>query len=249
MTRANRAARAVAASFRTDRRGGVSTLGIVILVAMTVTVAAAPMVILKIDQSGADPVISGVQSAIAKGAGDWGDGDEVVEVAHRGGRIMEAQYVEVLIRVNGVDTVVAGPAGSADGESFATPGTPWKYQATIPEGADVEVQVIWQKLMTEQLVAQDAHKVPGVSRDGAHGNGHGHGHGHDDEDHDDQDHDEHEHDEHEHDDEGSEDEEGEKVTICHIPPGNPENRRTLQVGRNALQAHLDHGDHEGPCEE
>jgi len=41
----------------------------------------------------------------------------------------------------------------------------------------------------------------------------------------------------------------EKVTICHIPPGNPSNRHTIRVGASAVPAHLDHGDFEGPCED
>ena len=39
-----------------------------------------------------------------------------------------------------------------------------------------------------------------------------------------------------------------KVMICHIPPGNPSNPRTLIVSEGALQAHLDHGDSLGMCE-
>jgi len=40
-----------------------------------------------------------------------------------------------------------------------------------------------------------------------------------------------------------------KVTICHKPPGNTENAKTLIIPRSALQAHLDHGDALGYCEE
>ncbi len=41
-----------------------------------------------------------------------------------------------------------------------------------------------------------------------------------------------------------------KVTICHIPPGNPANWHTITISTNALQTHLDrHGDFEGSCEE
>lgn len=40
-----------------------------------------------------------------------------------------------------------------------------------------------------------------------------------------------------------------KVTICHVPPGNPSNAHTISVSENALDAHLGHGDYEGPCEE
>src|SRR5262249_42312296 len=38
-----------------------------------------------------------------------------------------------------------------------------------------------------------------------------------------------------------------KVTICHIPPGNPANAHTIDVGEPAVRAHLAHGDHCGPC--
>ena len=39
-----------------------------------------------------------------------------------------------------------------------------------------------------------------------------------------------------------------KITICHHPPGNPGNKKTMEVSVAALQAHLDHGDRIGPCE-
>lgn len=38
-----------------------------------------------------------------------------------------------------------------------------------------------------------------------------------------------------------------KVQICHRPPGNPDNSKTLEVGASAVSAHLGHGDTEGPC--
>lgn len=38
-----------------------------------------------------------------------------------------------------------------------------------------------------------------------------------------------------------------KVTICHIPPGNPANAHTIRVGAPAVPAHLAHGDHLGAC--
>ncbi len=39
-----------------------------------------------------------------------------------------------------------------------------------------------------------------------------------------------------------------KVTICHIPPGNPANLHTIEVGESAVGAHLAHGDYEGACQ-
>lgn len=39
-----------------------------------------------------------------------------------------------------------------------------------------------------------------------------------------------------------------KVTICHTPPGNPNNHQTIEVPVSALQAHIDHGDKIGPCD-
>ena len=38
-----------------------------------------------------------------------------------------------------------------------------------------------------------------------------------------------------------------KVTICHLPPGNPDNPQTLCVDENAVSAHLAHGDYQGEC--
>jgi hypothetical protein len=39
-----------------------------------------------------------------------------------------------------------------------------------------------------------------------------------------------------------------KVTICHIPPGNPAERHEITVGEPAVAAHIrDHGDYIGPC--
>ena len=42
----------------------------------------------------------------------------------------------------------------------------------------------------------------------------------------------------------------EKVTICHVPPGNPENAHTITVGFPALVAHFANhgGDSFGECE-
>ncbi len=42
---------------------------------------------------------------------------------------------------------------------------------------------------------------------------------------------------------------GNKVTICHRPPGNPRNAHTIRVGEPAARAHLRNhpGDTPGPC--
>lgn len=40
-----------------------------------------------------------------------------------------------------------------------------------------------------------------------------------------------------------------KVTICHVPPGNPANAHTITVGIPAIPAHLAHGDSLGACGE
>lgn len=38
-----------------------------------------------------------------------------------------------------------------------------------------------------------------------------------------------------------------KTTVCHIPPGNPNNAHTICVGNAAVPAHLGHGDFLGTC--
>ncbi len=37
------------------------------------------------------------------------------------------------------------------------------------------------------------------------------------------------------------------VTICHIPPGNPNNPQTITIAASALPAHMAHGDYIGSC--
>lgn len=39
------------------------------------------------------------------------------------------------------------------------------------------------------------------------------------------------------------------ITICHIPPGNPENPQTITISENAWAAHEAHGDTLGACDE
>ncbi len=38
-----------------------------------------------------------------------------------------------------------------------------------------------------------------------------------------------------------------KVTICHIPPGNPANAHEITVGESAVAHHIAHGDTIGKC--
>ena len=37
------------------------------------------------------------------------------------------------------------------------------------------------------------------------------------------------------------------ITICHVPPGNPGNRHTIEVDASAWPAHQGHGDSMGAC--
>ena len=44
------------------------------------------------------------------------------------------------------------------------------------------------------------------------------------------------------------DDDSNKVCICHIPPGNPDNAHTICIGEAAVPAHLNnHGDYLGEC--
>jgi hypothetical protein len=41
--------------------------------------------------------------------------------------------------------------------------------------------------------------------------------------------------------------EDKQMTICHVPPGNPDKKKTITVGSSAWPAHQAHGDTEGAC--
>jgi len=45
------------------------------------------------------------------------------------------------------------------------------------------------------------------------------------------------------------DKKGKNVTICHVPPGNPDRAHTITVSENAAQERLDRGDYRGACNE
>ena len=45
------------------------------------------------------------------------------------------------------------------------------------------------------------------------------------------------------------DEESRRVTICHVPPGNPSKAHTITIDRAALERHLAHGDFVGECDD
>ncbi len=47
--------------------------------------------------------------------------------------------------------------------------------------------------------------------------------------------------------EASPEPEEKKITICHFPPGNPENPQTIEIAESALDAHRAHGDYIGAC--
>lgn len=46
---------------------------------------------------------------------------------------------------------------------------------------------------------------------------------------------------------GSLPEDEDRVELCHIPPGNPQNRHNITVGSSAVATHLAHGDYLGQC--
>lgn len=39
-----------------------------------------------------------------------------------------------------------------------------------------------------------------------------------------------------------------RLTVCHVPPGNPGNAHEITVGESAVAAHRGHGDHDGACD-
>lgn len=41
---------------------------------------------------------------------------------------------------------------------------------------------------------------------------------------------------------------GDKVIVCHLPPGNPENEQSIRIGEPAVDPHLAHGDYLGLCD-
>ncbi len=50
-----------------------------------------------------------------------------------------------------------------------------------------------------------------------------------------------------HDDDDDDNHDSQKIKICHIPPGNPNNAHTITISKSAWDAHKAHGDYKGKC--
>ena len=50
-----------------------------------------------------------------------------------------------------------------------------------------------------------------------------------------------------HDDDDDDNHGSQKIKICHIPPGNPNNAHTITISKSAWDAHKTHGDYKGKC--
>lgn len=218
----------------------VSTMAVVMLVAATVVTATAPVAYVKLTDGISGPAISDYTFSADKGAdGQWGTGDEQIVVRYNSGEVLMAHEVQVLIQSDFENTVLEGDALDVPLEQpFSSSGTSWTHTETIQQGDHMHVQIVLQRAFTELLVEED-YMTAGSNMYGGPKEGPSSLHVHD-----------HDHD---HGGEGQEGGEGEGedtggFVICHRPPGNPGNQHTITVGsQNAVNAHLGHGDHEGPC--
>jgi hypothetical protein len=141
---------------------------------------------------------------------------------------------EADISVPGVDTPIKVEYTYLTAESGVI--TTTAFDATGVPLRKIEVQV------SKVVIGDDDGDDEGYEEDydEGHDEGHDEDHGSDYGDHD-GDHDEG------HDEDHDEDHDSDRITICHIPPGNPSERHTITIGSSALAAHLDHGDTVGAC--
>ena len=136
--KANRNAR-----FRRDDRAVSEIVGSVLLVSITVIMAAALGLTVFALTTPVDPVHANLSISLRPGANGWQTGDESIVIQHLGGEGLTAGQTTVRYTLAGTRTDVTDSAlGSAFADGKFTIGETWSRTLTVPAGASVDVDVI-----------------------------------------------------------------------------------------------------------
>lgn len=118
------------------------TIGSILMVGITVVVAASLGLLLLTFEGPSPALHSDLAIQIDPGNGGWGTGDEVVRVLHRGGDPLPSQTAVVVKVGNTATTYTGATLGSTWADGVLRIGETWQKTANIPQGAPVKVSVL-----------------------------------------------------------------------------------------------------------
>lgn len=118
-------------------------VGSVLLVAITVVMAAALGFTVFALTKPVDPVHADITMLVKPGGNGWGDGDESIVMKHLGGETIDVSQAEVRYTIGGTTTTLSGASlGSAFSDGEFSIGETWTHAFTIPAGTTVDVDLI-----------------------------------------------------------------------------------------------------------
>ncbi len=151
---------------RRDEAAVSEVVGTVLLVAITIIMAGGFALMLGAFGGPTEKVHAELETSISQGGGAWGTGDEVVQVAHRGGGPLQADETRIVVRVGATEHVFAGDdlAGPFADGTF-TIGETWSATLSIPTGTNVEVAIGHAGTGGTTLITGATHVSPGTVAD------------------------------------------------------------------------------------
>lgn len=145
-----------------DDEKGVQVIAVVLMVAGSVVVGAAPLAYLNMTQGVSPSGIAAYDVRVESGAdGSWGTGDERVVMAHHAGQLLTTDEVQIAIQTVNENQVIDG-AALGETEMFAERSIPWVHEMLLDYGTKVRVQLISERAFQEVMV-QDVERTAGTN--------------------------------------------------------------------------------------
>ncbi|MBI2076996.1 MAG: type IV pilin [Euryarchaeota archaeon] len=141
-------------TLRDDARAASDVVGSILLVAVTVLMVGGLAAALAARPGPIENRYADLAVVIVQGSGDWGTGDERIEIRHRGGEPFFPQDTRIRYKIASTETTLTGDQlGSAFGDGVFQIGETWARTVTIPVQTNVDVGVVAMEAQSESLVS------------------------------------------------------------------------------------------------
>lgn len=126
-----------------DRAAVSDVLGALMMVGITVMAAVGFGIILFSFDGPTDAQHTRLTASVTAGDGDWGDGDELLRLAHVGGEpLKRSEALVVFTTTSGTTSLSGNDLGSAFSDGQLTIGEVWTRGITADEGDVIEVRIV-----------------------------------------------------------------------------------------------------------
>lgn len=139
------------------------TVGEVLLVAMTVVLAAGLAVAIAGQPGPTERVHASLDIATTAGTGGYGTGDETVRIIHRGGQPLQTDDTRIVLTTGGtIERIIGDDLGSAFSDGRFSIGETWTTTRTIAQSSTITIEVVALTVSGPTLVASQDIRIPGA---------------------------------------------------------------------------------------